>query len=131
LNPQLETKECCKDYGVCGYVAALIGSFLIMAGLVWIMWHYTRPAPVAEDRAAVRRKALVELRAANADVLYSGRYVWRVDANVSAANHIVRMPIDRAMELTLKLWQNPAAARSNLTARVEKATSVPPPQVLE
>lgn len=131
MNPQLETKECCKDYGVCGYVAALIGSFLIMAGLVWIMWHYTRPAPVAEDRAAVRRKALVELRAANADVLYSGRYVWRVDANVSAANHIVRMPIDRAMELTLKLWQNPAAARSNLTARVEKATSVPPPQVLE
>jgi hypothetical protein len=31
------------------------------------------------------------------------------------------------MKLALRDWQNPAAARSNLIARVEKATAVPPP----
>jgi hypothetical protein len=129
LNPQSESKECCRQTGVCGYVAAVIGSFLIVAGLVWVMLHYTRPGPVNEERAAQRRKALVELRASNADVLHSQTYIWM--PGVPPVNHIVRMPIERAIELSLKLWQNPAAARSNLNARVEKATAVPPPQVLE
>jgi len=35
------------------------------------------------------------------------------------------------MELSLKLWQNPAAARTNLIARVEKATAVTPPPSYE
>jgi len=39
---------------------------------------------------------------------------------------IVRLPIQRAVELTLQEWQNPAAARSNLISRVDKATAVPP-----
>ena len=30
------------------------------------------------------------------------------------------------MELSLKLWQDKDAARSNLIARVEKATAAPP-----
>jgi hypothetical protein len=30
------------------------------------------------------------------------------------------------MQLALREWQNPAAARSNLVARVGKATAVPP-----
>jgi hypothetical protein len=38
----------------------------------------------------------------------------------------VRLPINEAMKLALREWQNPAAARSNLIARVEKATAVPP-----
>jgi hypothetical protein len=38
----------------------------------------------------------------------------------------VRLPIAEAMKLALRDWQNPAAARSNLIARVEKATAVPP-----
>ena len=118
-----DSPDCCKQTGVCGYVAAVIGSFLIVAGLVWIMFHYTRPEPVNAERAAQRRKALVDLRAANAEVLDNPNYVWQIPAR-----GVVRMPIDRAMELSLKLWQNPAAARSNLIARVEKATA---PQVLE
>ena len=39
---------------------------------------------------------------------------------------VVRLPIAEAMQLTLRDWQNPAAARSNLIARVEKATAAPP-----
>jgi len=39
---------------------------------------------------------------------------------------IVRLPISEAMKLALRDWQNPAAGRSNLIARVEKATALPP-----
>ena len=39
---------------------------------------------------------------------------------------VVRLPIADAMQLVLRDWQNPAAARSNLIARVEKATAAPP-----
>lgn len=124
-----DSSDCCKEAGLCGYIFAVIGSFLIAAGLVWITWHYTRPEPVNAARAAERRKALTELRASNADVMHSQTYIWM--PGIPPVNHIVRMPIDRAMELSIKLWQNPAAARSNLIARVEKATAVPPPQVLE
>jgi hypothetical protein len=124
LNSQPESE--CKDCGVCGYVAAIIGSFLIVAGLVWIMFHYTRPEPLGEDRAAVRRKALKELRASNEEILNNPNYAWQ-----DPAKGVVRMPINRAVEMSLKLWQDPAAARSNLIARVEKATAVPPPQSFE
>ena len=68
----------------------------------------------------MRKKALAELRAAEASELSS--YGW-----VDQGKGIVRLPITEAMKLTLREWQNPAAARSNLIARVEKATAVPPP----
>jgi hypothetical protein len=105
-------------------VAAIIGAFLIVAGLVWVMRYYTRPIPLGADRAAVRIKALRELRANNEEVLNS--YGWQ-DQNKG----VVRMPIKDAMALSLKLWQDPVSARSNLVARVEKATAVPPPQSFE
>ncbi len=110
----------------CAYGVAIVGSFLIVAGLVWIMFHFTRPEPLGEDRAVARRKALKELRASNEEILNNPNYVWQ-----DPAKGVVRLPIDRAMALALQLWQNPAAARSNLIARVEKATAVPPPQSFE
>jgi hypothetical protein len=92
-----------------------------MAVLVRVMVVYTRPAPPTEDRAQLRRKNLKELRAANVEVLNTQNYVWQ-----DQSKGVVRMPIAQAMELSLKLWQDKAAARSNLIARVEKATAVPP-----
>ena len=59
------------------------------------------------------------MRAAEAGALES--YGW-----VDQAKGVVRLPIAEAMRLALRDWQNPAAARSNLIARVEKATAVPP-----
>jgi hypothetical protein len=123
LNPETECKPCGAR---CAYLAAVLGAFVIVAGLVYVMYHFTRPEPLGEDRAAARRKALVELRASNEEVLHNPNYVWQ-----DAAKGVVRMPIDRAVELSLKMWQNPAAARSNLIARVEKATFVPPPPSYE
>jgi hypothetical protein len=102
------------------YLIAIVGSLLIVAGLVWAMQRYTQPPPLGEDRVALRKKALADLRATEATELES--YGW-----VDQAKGVVRLPIAEAMKLALRDWQNPVAARSNLVARVEKATAVPPP----
>jgi hypothetical protein len=101
------------------YLTGILGSLLIVAALVWAMQRYTQPPPLGEDRIAVRKKALADLRAAEASELES--YGW-----VDQTKGVVRLPINEAMKLALREWQNPAAARSNLIARVEKATAVPP-----
>ena len=103
------------------YAIAIVGTFLIMAALVWWMYHYTHPAPLGADRAQERYKNLREVRDADAKLL--NEYDWQ-----DKTKEIVRLPIARAMELTVQEWQNPAAARSNLVARVEKATAAAPPK---
>ena len=102
------------------YLFGILGSLLIVAALIWAMWHYTQPPPLGEDRVALRKKALADLRLAEATELES--YGW-----VDQAKGVVRLPISEAMKLALREWQDPVAARSNLVARVEKATAVPPP----
>jgi hypothetical protein len=109
-----------RDRTGLAYLAAVLGSFLIVAALVWAMHHYTQPSPLGAERVAVRKKALAEMRAAEATEF--GSYGW-----VDQTKGVVRLPIAAAMKLALSEWQNPAAARSNLIARVEKATAVPPP----
>ena len=107
---------------LCAYSIAVVGAFLIVAGLVWVMYLYTRPEPLAEDRAVFRRKTLAEVQAADAEALDTPAYAWQ-----DQSKGVVRMPIKDAMELSLRWWQNPAQARSNLIARVEQAFYVPPP----
>ena len=101
------------------YTAAILGAFLIMFFLVRAMKHYTSPPPIDQQRAEDRRKALTDLRAASASALSSYSIL-------DPGKKIVRLPIDRAMELMVQEWQNPAAARSNLIARMEVATAPPP-----
>jgi hypothetical protein len=102
------------------YFIAIAGTFLIVAGLVYAMYRYTQPAPLGSSRAAERGKARAEITAANTEAL--NNYGW-----VDQGKGIVRMPITNAVQLTLREWQNPAAARSNLIARAEKAAEQPPP----
>jgi hypothetical protein len=102
------------------YVFGILGSLLIVAALVWAMQRYTQPPPLGQDRVALRKKALADLRAAEASELEN--YGW-----VDQSKGVVRLPIAEAMQIALRDWQNPAAARSNLIARVEKATFVLPP----
>jgi hypothetical protein len=109
-----------RDRTGLAYTAGILGSLLIIAALVWAMQRYTQPPPLGEDRVALRKKALAELRAAEASEL--GSYGW-----VDQTKGVVRLPIAEALKLTLREWQDPATARSNLIARVEKATAVPPP----
>ncbi len=101
------------------YALAILGSFLIVAALVWAMHKYTEPAPLGANRAAERARALAEMRAAEADAL--NNVGW-----VDQGKGIVRLRIEDAMKLVERSWQNPPAARSNLLERVAKANPPPP-----
>lgn len=103
------------------YVVGILGAFLIFAALVWATWRHTQPAPLGEDRNAIRRKALAEVRAVEAQWLEN--YGW-VDKNKG----LVHVPIAEAMKWVEREWKNPAQARSNLLARLEKAHPPPPPK---
>src|SRR5215216_7900347 len=97
------------------YLVGILGAFLIVGILIWAMQRYTRPEPLGADRAAVRTKALAELRGAEAQALETTGWI-------DQGKGLVRLRIEDAMKLVERQWQNPAAARSNLIARVEKAT---------
>ena len=115
-----ETKSCCATGGSCATTCrgkAALGVFLIVAGLVWLMIYYTRPATPTDDRAELRRKNLAELRATNAEAL--NNYAW-----LDQSKGIVRLPVEQAMKLAVAEWQNPAAARAKLIAR-EEASAAP------
>jgi hypothetical protein len=118
----LSSEKKCNCGAVVAYSLAVLGAFLIVGGLVWVMYAYTRPEPLGEDRAAFRRKTLADVQQADADVLYTPTYVW-----ADRDKGIVRLPIKDAEQLALRLWQDPAAARTNLISRVERAFYVPPP----
>jgi hypothetical protein len=100
-------------------LVGILGAFLILGVLVFAMKSYIKPAPINQARIEERKKALVEIRAEadkalnNYDVLDPGK-------------GLVRLRIERAMELTLEDYKNPGAARSNLIARAEKASAAPP-----
>ena len=101
------------------YAVAILGSFLIVAALVWAMRHYTQPAPLGAQRAAERARALAELRAAEAEALNTVGWI-------DQSKGLVRLRIEDAMALVERAWQNPPAARSNLLERVAKANPPPP-----
>ena len=101
------------------YAVAILGSFLIVAVLVWAMRHYTQPAPLGAQRAAERARALAELRAAEAEALNTVGWI-------DQSKGLVRLRIEDAMALVERAWQNPPAARSNLLERVAKANPPPP-----
>ena len=105
-----------------GAAAAALGFIIacfIIAALILAMKHSTYPPPIDVDRATVRAKALAELRDAESNAL--GHPGW-IDQN----RGLVRLPISVALQITEDEWQNPVAARSNLIARVEKATAPAP-----
>jgi len=116
-DPQLNGRG---QWGALAYILGILGSFLIGAALVWAMRHYTQPPPLGEDRAAVRAKALSELRAAEAEALTTPAWI-------DQGKGLVRLPVEEAMKMVGQEWgRDAAAARSNLVARVEKATAPPP-----
>ena len=110
----MNTESNCQKCGRGLTVLGVAGSFLVMAWLVWLMRDYTQPPALAQVRAAERLKIKAEFDAANAPLLNG--YDW-----ADKGKGIVRLPVERAKELVLQEWQNPAAARSNLVARAAKA----------
>lgn len=117
MNPGTsENQSIGRNFSV---TAAVLIVCLIFAGLVWKMQQYTAPPPLSAVRAAERAKALADLRAEEAVAL--NNVGW-----VDQAKGVVRLPIADAVKLAEQQWQNPAKARADLIARVEKATALPP-----
>ena len=112
------------DRSTAAYVVGILGSFLIVAALAWAIHEYTQPAPLGQDRAAFRAKTLADLRAAEAEALSTTAWI-------DQGKGLVRLRVEDAMYIIERDWgRDPAAGRSNLIARVEKATA-PPPKVPE
>lgn len=105
--------------GVWPVVVAAVGAFLIFAVLVWVTRQMVQPPPLDAERVAFRYKSLEEVRGVDSQALTTVGWM-------DQAKGIVRLPIEDAMMLMQREWQNPAQARSNLIARVEKATALPP-----
>ena len=116
---------CCADKATtAAYFVGILGSLLIVAGLVWVMRHYTTSVPADAVRVAERRKALIEVNHVGKDQLETYGYV-------DAAKGQVRLPIQQAMEMMRQEWRTPAAGRSNLLARVNQFNPPPPPKAPE
>ena len=92
----------------------IAGVMLIMAGLIWVMYHFTQPEPVDQSRWAERKRNLSEINAQAREQLDS--YGW-----MDRDRGIVRLPVARAVDLTIREWENPSAGRSNLLALLERA----------
>ena len=114
MNPEPTNSRSGLIFGV-----AIVGAFLIVVVLVLAMKHYTTPPPLGAERAQTRAQALRELRAAENEALNT--IGW-----VDPSKGIVRLRIEDALKMVERDWRNPAEARSNFIARVEKANAVPP-----
>jgi hypothetical protein len=103
--------------------AALV--FVVVTGVLLGVTMAVRlavPAPAVDaDRAAIRYKALADMRAAEETNLNTAGWVDQ-DRN------IVRLPVDVAIHVAAQAWQNPEKARADLIARAAKATA-PLPKV--
>lgn len=111
---------CCGNKArIAAYFVGIAGTLLIVGALAWLIIQKTRPVGVDQARVELRTKNLAEMRALDKAALET--YGW-----VDQTKGLVRLPVDRAMEMTIALWQNPSAARSNLLGRIEKATAKPP-----
>lgn len=102
------------------YFAALLGAFLIVAGLAWFLAYRTRPEPLNQARIDERLRNLQEINTAGAQALNT--FGWQ-----DQSKGLVRLSITSAMDLVVREWKVPAQGRSNLLERVEKANPPPPP----
>lgn len=102
------------------YFVAIMATFFIMAFLIWVTKEYTQPKSITANRAKERAENLQTIKEAVSPIL--NEYGWQ-----DQEKGFVRVPIERAKELTVKEWQNPSEARAKLISRMEEATALPPP----
>jgi hypothetical protein len=115
MNPET-TEKPVWHFGINFAVACLLFVALV------VVVKLSVPVPAIDgDRAALRSKALADMRAAEATALTTPDWVDK-------DRGIVRLPIETALQLYANAAQNPKAARANLVARSEKAAA-PLPKV--
>lgn len=118
-QPAMKTNSCCSGARVAAYSAAILGMFLIVAGLVSVMKRYLQPAPASQARIAERHKAAEEVKVAGQQLQDFGV--------IDKAKGKYQLRIDQAVDMVQQKWKNPAAGRADLIARVEKFNAPPPP----
>jgi hypothetical protein len=102
--------------------AAAVGLIIasVLFAFVTVGVKLLAPAPAIDaDRAAQRTQALTEIRATEEKSLSTPGWI-------DQSRDIVRLPIEAAMQQAAQAWQNPSAARADLTARAEKAAAPAP-----
>jgi len=113
MNPETIEKPV-WHFGINFAVACFL--FVALAAIV----RFSAPVPAIDaDRAAIRSKALTDIRAAETIALTSPGWVDK-------DHGLVRLPIGTAMQIYQKAAQNPAAARADLIARAGKAAAPAP-----
>jgi len=96
----------------------IIASLIFIALVVLVKFSVHAPA-IDADRAIARSKALAEIRAVEDKSLNSAGWI-------DPSRGIVRLPIETAMQIAARDWQDPEAARSNLIQRAENAAAPAP-----
>jgi hypothetical protein len=99
-------------------VAFLAGALIFLVLIVIVKLTVTVPA-IDANRATFISNDLYQIR--TNEVVSLNNAGW-----VDKDRGIVRLPIDRAMQLTEFYWQDPAAGRSELIARAKKAAAPAP-----
>ena len=103
-----------------GLIAAgALAAFLIMAVFIGILNALVDQKPMGAERADLRRQYLAELRKSDEEV--TNNYAWQ-----DQSKGIVRVPIDRAIEIATREWQDAENGRRLLWLRAEKALGHPP-----
>jgi hypothetical protein len=116
-----ENNNCVSNCaGKVAWAVAVIGAIFIVVFLDRQLKRSTAAPPVDAGRAEERAKALAEIHNTEADEL--GHTGW-----IDPTKGLVRLKIEDAMKLTEQKWKDPAAARKDLIARVEKANPPPAP----
>lgn len=116
-----------KSSSCCGCISpkciawfvGIAGTFLITYGFVQVMRNYNKAPDLTGARAAERAKNLKELRAEENKVLTE--YAWQ-----NKEKGFVRLPVNRALELTLAEYKDPKALRAEMIKRVHKLNEEPP-----
>jgi hypothetical protein len=91
------------------------GCFLFIVLTIVVKLSVSVPA-IDADRAAIRSKALADIRATEATTLATPGWI-------DQDRGIVRLPIETALQLSARAAKNPAAARADLMARAAKAAA--------
>ena len=112
MNPET-TEKPVWHFGVIFVVAC----FLFVALVVAVQMSVHVPA-IDADRAALRSKALADLRAVEATALTTAGWV-------DQDRGIVRLPIETAMQISEKTAQNPVAALSGPSFATDVARGLP------
>jgi len=115
-----DTTPCCSWWPKAVYVVVILGTFLLVGGLAKLMIHYLEGSSPGAARAEERYKNLAEYRQTVAPELEN--YAMQ-----DPTKGVVRLPMARAMELTVQEWSDAASGRASLLERYNKANPPPPP----